>query len=153
MTSIHKLETFTADDPDLGPSSILVLKGFEGSEDIRDFLNNLCEPKLSADSEVWRAKVVCSFTGLSETTIRKKVLKKEFPPPIDLGDRAKGWIASEVIAWRKARPRRWIGEIRKPVALRKNKTKLSAHNEHDTSPAELAAGNTAVPAVRQSVPA
>ena len=126
MTSIHKLETFTADDPDLGPSSILVLKGFEGSEDIQDFLNNLCEPKLPADSEVWRAKVVCSFTGLSETTIRKKVLKGDFPAPIDLGERSKGWVSPEVIAWRKARPRRWVGEIRPPVALRKNRPAVAA---------------------------
>ena len=121
MTNINNLEAFTADDTDLGPASVLVLQGFSGQEDIQAFLSDLFQTNHPETSQIWRAPRVELETGLCETTIRRKVLKKEFPPPLDLGDRAKGWIASEVIAWRKARPRRWVGEIRKPFALRKNK--------------------------------
>ena len=121
MTDIHKLEIFTDDDAESGPDSILILKGFRGYQDTQAFLAKLLEPELPEDDVIWPADVVLRYAGLSDTTIRKKVQKEEFPPPLDLGDRRKGWIASEVIAWRKARPRRWVGEIRKPVALRKNK--------------------------------
>ena len=121
MIDIHKLETFTADDPDLGPASVLVLQGFSGQEEIRTFLSDLLQTNHPETSQIWRAPRVELETGLCETTIRRKVLKKEFPAPLDLGDRAKGWVASEVIAWKKTRPRRWVGETRKPVALRKIK--------------------------------
>ena len=120
MTNIHNLEIFTVDDAESGPDSILMLQGFEGNQDIQAFLAKLFEPEQPEDDVIWPANIVVSFAGFCETTIRRKVHKGEFPAPLDLGDRRKGWVASEVIAWRKGRPRRWIGEIRKPVALRKN---------------------------------
>ena len=119
MIDIHKLETFTADDPDLGPASVLVLEGFDGQEEIQTFLSELLQQNHPETSEIWRTPRVEKETGLCEATIRRRVHKKEFPPPLCLGSRAKGWIAAEVIAWKKARPRRWVGESRKPVALRK----------------------------------
>lgn len=121
MTTIHNLEIFTVDDVELGADSTLILKGFQGYKDAQTFLAKLFEPEQPEDDVIWPADVVLRYAGLSDTTVRKKVHKGEFPAPIELGSRRKGWIASEVIAWRKARPRRWIGEIRPPVAARKNK--------------------------------
>lgn len=153
MTNINNLEIFTTDDAVLGPDSVLVLQGFNGQEEIQTFLSDLLQTNHPETSQIWRAPRVELETGLCETTIRRKVLRKEFPAPLDLGDRAKGWVASEVIAWKRTRPRRWVGEIRKPVALRKNKPKPSARNVAAASPAELAAGNAEVTGATQPVPA
>ena len=101
--------------------------------------------------EIWKSDRVTKETGLSESTRRRKVRKGEFPAPLDLGDRSKGWLASEIIEWRRSRPRRWLEGTGKPVAERKNKPKFSAHNKHDTSPAEVAAGNAEVTGTTQPV--
>ena len=121
MTTIHDLKVFTADNAESGPGSVLVLEGFDGSKDLQAFLTKLLEPEQPEDDVMWPASIVFPYVGLSDTTVRKKVHKGEFPAPIDLGDRRKAWVSSEVIAWRMTRPRRWIGEVRKPVALRKIK--------------------------------
>lgn len=103
--------------------------------------------------EIWRSDRVTKETGLSESTRRRKVRKGEFPAPLDLGDRSKGWLASEIIEWRRTRPRRWLDGIGKPVAERKNKPhQASAHNE-DSPPTESTAGHAEVASVIQPVPA
>lgn len=148
-TNIHKLEIFTDDDAESGPDSVLILKGFRGYQDTQAFLAKILEPEQPENDVIWPSDIVLRYAGLSDTTVRKKVHKGEFPAPIELGSRRKGWIASEVIAWRKARPRRWLGEIRKPVALRKNRPSPSTLTEADTSTAQgLTAGST-----RASAPA
>lgn len=139
MTTIHNLKIFTVDDAESGPDSILMLQGFEGNQDIQAFLAKLLEPEQPEDDVIWPANIVVSFAGFCETTIRRKVQKGEFPPPLDLGDRRKGWVASEVRAWRKARPRRWVGEIRKPVAMRKSK--LAAATRRDMTATAQTEGN------------
>jgi prophage regulatory protein len=38
-------------------------------------------------------------TGLSRSSLYAKILHGEFPPPINLGARAVGWLESEVDEW------------------------------------------------------
>ena len=63
---------------------------------------------MSAKS-IWRLPEVMARTGLSRSTIYHKIRIGEFPPPINLGLRAVGWIADEIIDWineqiKKSRP-------------------------------------------------
>ncbi len=48
---------------------------------------------------IWRLPEVMARTGLGRSSIYDKVSKGEFPPPINLGPRAVGWIAEEIIDW------------------------------------------------------
>jgi prophage regulatory protein len=50
---------------------------------------------------IWRLPEVMARTGLPRSTIYHKVSDSDsnFPPPINLGPRAVGWIADEVIDW------------------------------------------------------
>ena len=48
---------------------------------------------------ILRRKQVEIKTGLSRSTIYQKLEKGIFPKPISLGDRAVGWIESEVEEW------------------------------------------------------
>lgn len=48
---------------------------------------------------ILRRKQVEARTGLSRSSIYKKVSEREFPEPVQLGARAVGWIESEVEAW------------------------------------------------------
>ena len=52
---------------------------------------------------IWRLPEVMARTGLGRSTIYDKIKKGEFPPPINLGLRAVGWIAGEVIDWIQSR--------------------------------------------------
>lgn len=38
-------------------------------------------------------------TGLSRSSLYAKISRGEFPPPINLGARAVGWLESEVDEW------------------------------------------------------
>jgi prophage regulatory protein len=38
-------------------------------------------------------------TGLSRTTIYRKIAAREFPRPIHLGSRAVAWVEADVIQW------------------------------------------------------
>ena len=48
---------------------------------------------------IWRLPDVMARTGLKRSTIYDKMGKGEFPLPINLGPRAVGWIADEVLDW------------------------------------------------------
>ena len=48
---------------------------------------------------IWRLPEVMSRTGLSRSGIYDKMSKGEFPLSINLGPRAVGWIADEIIDW------------------------------------------------------
>lgn len=50
-------------------------------------------------NKILRLPVVKEFTGLSRSTIYLRISKGSFPKPIKLGDRAVGWIESEVNDW------------------------------------------------------
>lgn len=58
------------------------------------------EPRLS--SRIIRWPTVHQRTGLSRTTIWRKIQAKTFPAPIRLTDHAVGWRESEVEAWQAA---------------------------------------------------
>ena len=55
------------------------------------------------DKIIWRLPEVMGRTGLSRSTIYAKVANSDFPPPINLGLRAVGWIADEVEEWIQSR--------------------------------------------------
>lgn len=46
-----------------------------------------------------RIAVVTAVTGLSESTIRRKVAAGDFPKPIRHGARCTRWVASHVTGW------------------------------------------------------
>jgi prophage regulatory protein len=48
---------------------------------------------------ILRRKQVELRTGLPRSTIYEKMSNGDFPKPIDLGQRAVGWIEAEVDAW------------------------------------------------------
>lgn len=52
---------------------------------------------------ILRRKQVEIRTGLSRSTIYARISEGTFPPPIDLGGRAVGWLESEIDAWLQSR--------------------------------------------------
>lgn len=48
---------------------------------------------------ILRRKQVEVRTGLSRSTIYARIADGAFPPPIDLGGRAVGWIEDEINLW------------------------------------------------------
>lgn len=52
---------------------------------------------------ILRLPAVIELTGLKRSTLLKKVAKGQFPRQIKLGERASGFIASEVHDWIQAR--------------------------------------------------
>ncbi len=59
---------------------------------------------------IWRLPDVMAQTGLCRSTIYDLVSQGKFPSQINLGPRAVGWVASEVVDWIEAR----IDESRTP---------------------------------------
>jgi prophage regulatory protein len=53
--------------------------------------------------EIIRLADLPRFTGFKRTQLHHYIERGEFPRPIKLGARAKGWLASEVRAWQHAR--------------------------------------------------
>ena len=51
-----------------------------------------------------RLPEVLRLTGLSRSTVYRKIKAGEFPRPVKLGKRAVGWREFEVIAWINGRP-------------------------------------------------
>jgi prophage regulatory protein len=48
---------------------------------------------------ILRLKDVVRRIGLSRSTIYQRISEGTFPKPISLGDRAIGWLESEIDAW------------------------------------------------------
>ena len=46
-----------------------------------------------------RMKLLLVRTGLSRATIYRRIAAGRFPPPIDLGERSRGWYESDVDCW------------------------------------------------------
>ena len=68
-------------------------------------INNTPFPEVG--DRVVRIGEVCELTGLSRTTIWRRISDKSFPPSIPLGPegtRAKGWRYSDIQAWINALP-------------------------------------------------
>ena len=56
-------------------------------------------------SGIWRYPRVHQETGLSRTTIWRKVKDGTFPAPVKVTSHNIGWLASEVAAWQANLPR------------------------------------------------
>ena len=52
-----------------------------------------------ADKEIFRLCVVSKKVGLSRSSIYKMMAAGTFPPSISLGERAIGWLSSDVESW------------------------------------------------------
>jgi prophage regulatory protein len=50
-----------------------------------------------------KIQTVMELTGLSDSTIRRKVRESAFPQPIKDGTRCTRWVASDVITWLRRR--------------------------------------------------
>jgi prophage regulatory protein len=59
-------------------------------------------PEIESE-EIWKLSIVKSKSGLSGTSIYRMANTGKFPKPIKLGERASGWLKSEVIQWRNSR--------------------------------------------------
>jgi prophage regulatory protein len=57
-------------------------------------------PDLPPDDTVVRPVEVVRLTGLSKSTINRMVSAGTFPPPLRIGERARGWLARDLKAWR-----------------------------------------------------
>jgi prophage regulatory protein len=71
------------------------------------------------DVEIMRAPEVVSVSGLPMSSLYYEMANNNFPKPINLSARRRGWIKAEVQAWVRAR----IAETRDPP---KSKTRNSA---------------------------
>jgi prophage regulatory protein len=58
---------------------------------------------MSTIKRIVRLPGVIAMVALSRSTVLNKVAAGEFPAPIHLGARARGWIEAEVLAWIEAR--------------------------------------------------
>ncbi len=52
---------------------------------------------------ILRLPLVKARTGLSRSTIYQRAAEGTFPKPISLGDRAVGWLESEIESWLSSR--------------------------------------------------
>ena len=64
---------------------------------------------------ILRPPEVLIRTGLSRTTIWRRVRAGTFPAPIELGENSIGWPESEITAWLANRPRRTYGAETAPA--------------------------------------
>ena len=58
--------------------------------------------KIHSTLTILRRKQVEARTGLSRSTIYAFITEGIFPKPINLGNRAVGWIEAEIDAWLKS---------------------------------------------------
>lgn len=64
---------------------------------------NEIEPDMSKTPRILRLPLVRERTGLSRSSIYLRISEGRFPRPISLGERAVGWLESEVTEWLKER--------------------------------------------------
>ena len=63
-------------------------------------------PALQDDESILRIADVCQRIGVGKSTVYRWVkAKSEFPRPVQIGEAAFGWYASEITAWIASRPR------------------------------------------------
>ena len=55
---------------------------------------------------IWRLPEVLAHTGLSRSTVYAMMNKGEFPLSVNLGLRAVGWYADDIVDWINSRPRK-----------------------------------------------
>jgi prophage regulatory protein len=54
---------------------------------------------MACSDRVLRLPEVLALVGVKKSTIYAWVKAKRFPPPIELGKRAVGWLCSTVLTW------------------------------------------------------
>ena len=61
---------------------------------------------IATEESILRIGAVCQRIGVGKSTIYR-MLKTgpEFPRPVQIGEQATGWYASEIAAWIASRPR------------------------------------------------
>ena len=57
-----------------------------------------------ARERLLRRREVLTKTGLSASTLYRRIQAGTFPPPVELGPKAVAWRESEVLAWIASRP-------------------------------------------------
>ena len=57
------------------------------------------EPKITVLPRILRLPSVRERTGLSRSSIYLRISQGRFPRPISLGERAVGWLESEITEW------------------------------------------------------
>ena len=57
------------------------------------------EPGADAPARILRFQQVRARTGLSRSTVYRRLADGAFPNPVQLGARAVGWVESEVDEW------------------------------------------------------
>ena len=58
---------------------------------------------MSVPDRIYRLHDVTEIVGLKKSTIYALIAKGEFPPPVKLTAKARGWLASDVTAWIESR--------------------------------------------------
>ena len=61
------------------------------------------------ETRMLRVPEVLARTGLSRTTIWRRIRAGTFPAPIELGENSIGWPETEISAWLAERPHRTYG--------------------------------------------
>ncbi len=68
------------------------------------------------DHRMLRPPEVMARTGLSRTTIWRRVRAGTFPAPTQLGENSIGWLESEITTWLTNRPRVTYAPVPTPEA-------------------------------------
>ena len=61
-------------------------------------------PEHTPSPKMLRVPAVMARTGISRTTIYRRVKAGTFPAPLDIGNSLIGWPESAIDAWLRARP-------------------------------------------------
>ncbi len=64
---------------------------------------NEMESDMATTPKILRLPLVRERTGLSRSSIYLRISEGRFPRPISLGERAVGWLESEITEWLKGR--------------------------------------------------
>jgi len=59
---------------------------------------------MNSNAQILRFPEIQRRTGLSRSTIWRRIQQETFPAPVSLGGRAVGWRAAEVEAWIESLP-------------------------------------------------
>ncbi len=70
------------------------------------------------NDRLMRAPEVLMLTGMSRTTLYRRVSAGDFPVAVKLGPRAVAWRASEIDAWMEALPANETGATNDPARQR-----------------------------------
>ena len=62
-------------------------------------MNKIIESRSNVPPRILRLPAVRRRTGLSRSSIYLRISQGRFPKPISLGERAVGWVESEVNDW------------------------------------------------------